>query len=863
MAEIQTQDQKGFSGGIISAAEVARFEPNVFFASGRVIKNFDVLRDGGMSIRQGFAQNFSFSNLSGQIIKSVYFNGTYFFLSSTGAVYFSNGQSINPLSFNANKLNAFNPQGSLVISADLSTAFLNYPTNIRVTNIQRIGDQLAVFSDSSIPFKMFFSGNLLIVVPFFAKNSVSTQVENIWDKFPFYKTNEELEVGDFFFQKVESSFLPVSPALKPKITIVGEDLEAGECYAFLDPGYEAGTATLGSTYYVDRDIASLRFALRQPILFFVGRNSIVQKRVVDEASKVFTGFTDEIKTKVRNLGSNLSPNLRRVASVVYGNTDYFSWNLEAGITEAPLFLSSQVINPLFFALGFRFYCIIPYEHIPSTGTAEQSKYVKVADFYTEALKKKHGGSGGSGVVKCKIYELGWKTKNTYSGKRIIGGRDFVFPASDISDAPVNYTDNWISNDWIDGNPVDGGFLRDKSFYFTSSGKLSTSKLGRHTSFSDAIKVLLNTGDFNFVYNNVPYSTKAVAPEDYINPSEGAFLTFLNNVKSADDTLVFNLLDAFTYRLRDENGDSPEIRSFKLMNIGSLNPSGVQVITSTDKGIYFWGFDYGGTDPSTFLNLVKVSSFVVQDGVDIIEAYNKLYLRGEARDGVFFVSYSNDFRAFNTEIANKNSFSRFKNIIKTIKFGEFRIGFISIDDEGFGRFYVGNIFSNGEIRGICEYEVKNQEFVDVFKRDDFYCFVTKGTTEGTQDTYNVLQYGRNEEGEFIDDFNGKFYADFEDAGFTFYRRLFPAHGDFLKSSPYALTIRGEGLDDLQFAFGCGDFESVSKYITDGAIDKIPNRITVNSSGSFDDKCPGVRLRQQSGNRGVIGGYTVRATVGEVI
>ena len=871
MQEI-TQDQRGFSGGIVSTSEIAKFDPNVFFSSGRNIKNFDVQRDGSLRARRGFGRNFGFSNFQGEIVKSLFFNDVYFFLSDSGTLYFSQVNAIYPLQFDGNKLKAYSLTGSLVIDADLSTSFIKYPTNITVTDIQKIGDQVVVFGGDYIPFKVFFSGDaqrrLLVVAPFFAKSAITTTVDNIWDKFPFYKTNDDLESADFFYQKIGANFFSVSPPLKPKLTIIGEDLEAGECFAFIDPGYEAGSAGLANNFYVDTNVASMFGLLRQPILLSVGNRSLVQNRVLDEASKSLPS-DNAVVSKIKAISSSLSSTLTRVGAEVYGATDYFSWNLEVGIQEPPLFLSSSVVNPLFFALGFRFYCIIPYEHVPTKAAVESfegKEYSTCANYYTEALKGKHGGGGGSGYMKCKIYELGWQTKRFYSGKRIIGGRDFSFHASDINQAPVNYTDNWIVNDWIDNPPNNGGFLRDKAFYFTEGGKLSISKLGEHTSFSNAIKVLLNSSNYNYVYNNVPYSTKSVAPRDYVDPSRGVFLDYLKDVSVADDSLVFNLADAFTYRMRDENGDSPQIRDFKLMNIGSLNPSGVQVVTSTDSGIYFWGFDYNGNDPSSFLNLVKVSSFIVKEDVGILEAYNKIYLRGENREGVFYVSYSNDFRAFNSHIANETSFSRFNDIRKLIKFGEFRVGIIDRDSEGFGRFFVGNVMPDGKITGISEYTIKNREFVDVFKRGDFYVFVVRGTVVGEENTYDVVQYAENITDErrlveYVDDFNGKFTAEFEDCGFAVDRKYYPLQGDFVKKAPFDIIFRTEGVDDLQFAMGDTRFVSLSKYLPTGSIKRVFNRVSVKSAGNFTEQFPGVRIRQQSGNTGIIGGYTTRVQAGE--
>ena len=123
---------------------------------------------------------------------------------------------------------------------------------------------------------------------------------------------------------------------------------------------------------------------------------------------------------------------------------------------------------------------MPYEEISYEGALEQGKYAKVEDFYAAAK----GGSGG--VVKCKIFELGWRTKKEYvSGSdkvRVIGGEDFQFPDA-IADVPINYTDNFIVNDWFSGFPRSGGFLRDRSFFYTKSGKLSISGLKKHNNFS--------------------------------------------------------------------------------------------------------------------------------------------------------------------------------------------------------------------------------------------------------------------------------------------------------------------------------------------------------------------------------------------
>lgn len=712
-------DQKSFSKGEISKAKLMKLDQD-YNHSALKLTNYIVNKDDSISPRLGFKR---ISSLSSHLLTSykdlVYFKGIYVFIKDK-SLYLKFGKNEKRISFDYSFIKTFFlSDGSSGPEVSLDFGIRNeHFSNLLVKNLKVVNDEVYIFLENSYPFKLFIQNNLIAVAPFYAESDFTSRILNIENKFPFFLLEKHIKVGDFFkFIYNNEYFSYYSSSLNPNLVIFKENLEENECYACLDPGYRGNSKLLGQDFFVNLNEVSLRKYLGIPIIFSIGDKEISQERLLYQGN-----------TKIIN------STLKRVAKNIYGTDNYLNWDEEK--KEEDIFLPSKSVLPLFLPVGFRFYMIIPYEYISWKGTS--SVNISAQEYYEGIENNQWGGTLDNigGYVKCKIFELGYKTNQIYQNNnnnvRIIGGRNYNFPSQSLTDGndpvPINYTENFIVSDWKDSFPIDGGFIENRNFFITSDGNISFSKVNKNNDFSNAIKTLLISNLGKYRYGSSFFGSPRILDFVKIQSSSGKFYDFLSEVEKAKDSVILNNSDAFSAKIRDENGNVFDIYSYVRTNYDINDREGNQLVLSTSNGIYQISLNSRNSLENLF-NIRKVTDFISSSKIPIISIHNNIYI--SPGDGIYNANYFEGNKAYIFNISSKDFI--IKNIKKIISFTDDRILIITEN----GKLFLANYLVNGLISGFSEWKVSNYIFYDILKTNDQFLFILKNKENSN---LYIFQYG---------------------------------------------------------------------------------------------------------------------------
>ena len=750
--------------------------------------------------------------------------------------------------FDLEKMKGFNPQtGVKTIDFKLADVgiknshFLTMTdTLIRPVKMKVIEDQLIVFCSNCYPFKIFVSDGYILSAPIFARDVISAEIPNIGENFPFFKLDQGLESGSFFYAKVNNAFFSAySTQIKPVLTVFRENLDENECLAYLEPGYKQGVTGLASNFYVDKNVAGLSNMLGRPIIVAIGPKEVSQDRLEYAPEEPPRDYVAPTVNEI----------LKRVANKVYGNSNFENWDKEK--IDEDVFLPAEVVSPLFLPLGFRFYVVVPYEYVPLADSVatEGDQFVIASSFYTEVRKEQWGVSGrGSGYAKCKIFEIGFKVDNNYKDAanndvRLIGGENFSFPADLTAGVQFNYSEDFLITDWANDFPVDGSFIQGKHFYFTQNGKICFSRLGEPSAFSHPAKVLLSTFNYRYRYGSSIYTFPLA--DDFIREksSSGLFYDFLNLVSWGKDTLNLNVRDAISYQIKASDGNTEvQIRGFVLINVGNLNLSGVQVITATDSGIYYWSLGTG-VNLSRYLTLFKVADFQISSRVGLVAVHNKVYFTSENERGVYFINYNERDRSFSFRIANEKLI--LEGIKRMARHEEDRL-FVLNDN---GELYLSNVEASGMLRGWSVWTLGDLRFEDIF-------LGLSGVNFVLEKAGNKHLYVYGEEDLDRDEGYGRVVTEaLIDLPPITASRFYPFHGMDSPKDFSELFIFSEGLTDLEVGVQGGNFKSLTKYTPLNALRGFAKVNYREVAGYIPHGSTYLSFKQKVGDPGVLGGLSL--------
>ena len=854
------QDQKSFIEGEVSQAHISRLSSD-YFSSCQKLENYVVNKDGSLTPRRGMSRIFTLPDDVRDYDEFIEFVGWRIFRVGTDIIAYieqADGSLTKVVfDFNFEKVRAYNRASGnlsydffieLVGSGMASRSGVgiknsHFDETLRPVKFKIIEDQLMIFFDNCYPFKLFFKDGFLVLAPFFMRNLITGEVRSIAENFPFSKTLPDVESGEFFFAKVGDDFLSAySTHIQPNLVIFDEDLDTNECLAVLEPGYKSQVTGLANNFYVNKDFASLNHLLGRPIIFSVGPEKVEQDRMEYDPK-----VDDETHTPTA-----VNSILGNVAQKLYGTRDYEEWDKRK--EDSDVYVPSDIVLPLFLPLGYRFYCIVPYERVDYSDedTIENDVYVKASDFYTEAYKNRHGGAGsGSGFAKCRIFELGYVVDNSYtegeSTVRIIGGENFTFPASFDSSIPLNYAEDFVITDWAGGFPVDGGFLQGKHFYFTEDAKISFSKRDESNIFSQPQKVLLAINNYKFRYASNPYTYPLF--RDYISKasSKGDFYDFLSLISWQKETLTLNVGDGLTYKVRSSDGNSISLLSFVEINIGAVGTRSVQVITATTSGIYYWGIG-GGVSLNSFLTLFRVADFIVDETVGLISIHNKVYFTGRGGKGLYVVRFNERDQAFDFQLATSKR--EFEEVRDLAKFEEDRL--LILQREGC---YLANVEPQGSLSGFSNWNVETFNIEEIEKIEDYLAsfILTKGANKYlygySEGNVNEVAVDQDEQGQDI-----LTYTQVDLPPVTV-SKYWPHHNIVTPRELNQIYLFSNGLVDLELGAGGENFRSLNRFDPDNRRISFEEDPLISVQLDLRGKRNSISFRQKVGAVGKLGGVSL--------
>ena len=490
------------------------------------------------------------------------------------------------------------------------------------------------------------------------------------------------------------------------------------------------------------------------------------------------------------------------------------------------------------ALGYRFFCIVPYEYI--SGTKRMRCRLFSLGFPVQDLTYSYAVQGGD-VNRPKKFGL--------------GGNDLVLSTESEG---ADYTDNFVVTDWFGGFPINGDSIGAKDFLITSDSKLSYSSARNRGVYGSPIKVLFNSS--GFLYRISGAIASIILEDDFIGVSE-PLGRFFDRIDSGEDSLLFNLGDPFTYTFRDADGNKANIYDMVKSDIGAFTSAGAQSFALSDKGVFFWGVNPDAQNTASFVSLGKVSNFKGSPKFSaMVEVLNRVYVTDEFGD-LYVVIYNEDNRNFMAKPCSKEA--PLKDMSSGVPFpGNRLLGVRDLGDSK--KLYLCTSMQDGELSGSSEFtfgtgEQYKVERVEKFE-EDFYVVVKLEDDK----IFRILKYNeKRTDDDFGDGKVEPFKGELETAPITVGRRH-PFHS-FLDAvfSPMKLGVFIDSVSNFKYGMGKGDTSfSIKQYSPDLKVLPAPtNFVLLRMASPEIRRASGVYLSMSGTERGCICGFTLYGNLQE--